>query len=182
MGTRNFTYLSAAVFVWLISGCAPSSKVNDKSKNSAGSDDKVISDMRTEGLNKPTHFYLTEINSKAMRNFVTSFSNATQPKWVKYYGGYVVYFMRDAIRYKVYYTPAGDHKCTIRQYPAQYLPIEYRQLVENSFQGYSIFLVNEVTKRGKIRYEIKIEDESTFKEIRIEEGGIRTVNDYVKSK
>jgi hypothetical protein len=138
--------------------------------------------MRKQGLDKPTPFYLTEINSKAMRSFVSLYSNATEPKWVKYYGGYVVYFLRDGIRYKIYYTRMGDHKCTIRQYSAENMSLEMRQLVETSFKDYSVFLVTEVTKRNKTRYEIKIEDESSFKEIRIEDGGIRVANEFVKSK
>ena len=175
------TCLAAAVVV-LLTGCSSPSKVTDRPKNPGNTDDKVISDMRQQGLSQPSHFYLTEINSKAMRDFVSSYSNATDPKWVKYRGGFVVYFFRNGMRYKVYYTPTGGHKCTIRQYAAEYLPFELRRLVETAFQGYSIFLVSEVTKMGKTRYEIKIEDESTFKEIRIEEGGIKTINDYVKSK
>ena len=183
MRSRHFTFLAASFLAFLISGCFGPSKVkSDKPKNVAGADDKLLSDMRQQGLNQPTHFYLTEINSTVMRSFISSYSNVTDPKFVKYYGGYVVYFSRDDIRYKVYYMTTGELKCTIRQYTAQFLPVEYRQLVENSYPGYSIFLVTEVTKRGKTRYEVKIENEATFKDIRLEDGGIRVANDYVKSK
>jgi len=182
MATRYFTCLAAAVFVWLFTGCSLPSRVNDKPKNAAATDDKVISDMREKGLSKSTPFYLTEINSKAMRSFVSSYSNATDPKWVKYSGGFVVYFIRDGIRYKVYYTRTGEHKCTIRQYSAEDMALEMRQLVEGAFKDYSIFLVTEVTKRGKTRYEIKIEDEFSFKLIRIEDGGMRVTNEFIKSK
>jgi len=182
MRASSFACFSAAVFVWLFMSCSAPSKINDKPKKTTGADDKVISNMREQGLSQPNHFYLTEINSKAMRSFASSYTNAIDAKWVKYPGGFVVYFIQEGIRYKVYYTPAGDLKCTIRQYSAEYMPIEVRRLVEDVYQGYSIFLVSEVTKVGKTKYEIKIEDDSTFKEIRIEDGGIKTINDYVKSK
>ena len=182
METRYFTCLTAVLFTWLFTGCAPTPKANGKSKISPATDDKVIADMREQGLSQSTPFYLTEINSRAMRDFADSYPDATEPKWVKYYGGFVVYFRREGIRYKVYYTKTGDHKCTIRQYPAQYLPPEIRQMIENTFRDYSIFLVNEVIKRGKTRYEIKIEDETSFKEIKIEEGIIKETHEYVKSK
>jgi hypothetical protein len=138
--------------------------------------------MREQGLGKSSHFYLTEINSKAMRSFVSSYPNATDPQWVTYSAGYVVYFTRDGMRCKVYYTRTGEHKCTIQQYSAEYMPLGMRQLVENAFKDYSVFLVTEVTKRGKTRYEIKIEDESSFKEIRIDDGGMRVTNEFVKSR
>jgi len=182
MANRYFTCLAAAILVWLFTGCSAPSRVNDTPKNSAGTGDKVISDMREHGLSKSTHFYLTEINSKAMRNFIISYPNATDPKWVTYSAGYVVYFMRDCVRGKVYYTRSGEHKCTIQQYSAEYMPLAMRQLVENTFKDYSVFLVTEVTKRGKTRYEIKIEDESSFKEIKIEDGGVRVTNEFVKSQ
>ena len=182
MATKYFNCLAASAFVWLFTGCSAPSRINDKPKNSAGGDDKVISDMREKGLSKSSHFYLTEINSRAMRSFVISYPNATDPKWVKYYGGFVVYFNRDGIRYKVYYTRTGEHKCTIRQYSAEDMPLEMRELVESAFKDYCVFLVTEVTKRGKTRYEIKIEDDSSFKEIKIEDGGLRVTNEFVKSK
>ena len=182
MANRYFTCLAASAFVWLFTGCSAPSKVNDKPKNSADTDDKVISDMRAQGLNKSTPFYLTEINSKAMRRFVSSYPNATDPIWVTYSGGHVVYFTRDGIRYKVYYTRTGEHKCTIRQYSAKEMPPEMRRLVENAFKDYCVALVTDVTKRGRTRYEIKIEDESSFKEIKIEDGGLRVTNEFIKSK
>ena len=138
--------------------------------------------MRNQGLNKSTHFYLTDINSKAIRNFVISYPNATDPKWVTYYAGYVVYFIRDGIRYKVYYTKTGEHKCTIRQYSAEDMPLDMRHLVESAFKDYCVSLVTDVTKRGKTRYEVKIEDESSFKEIKIEDGGLRVTHEFVKRK
>ena len=94
----------------------------------------------------------------------------------------MVYFIGDGIRYKVYYSQTGDLKCVFRQYSADLMPPDMRQMVEANFKGYTIFLVNDVTKRGKTRYEIKIENESTFKEIKIEDGGMRVANEYVKSK
>jgi hypothetical protein len=183
MRRRYFTVMAASVFAFWVTGCyAPSKVKNDKSKNASGPDDKVMSDLRQKGLSQPTHYYLTEINSKVMRSFISSYSNVTDPKFVKYYGGYVVYFAQDDIRYKVYYMTTGELKCTIRQYEAKYLPIEYRQLVQNAYPGYSIFLVTEVIKKGRIRYEVKIENEASFKDIRLEDGGIKVASDYVKSK
>ena len=181
MATRYFTFLPAAVFVLLFTGCSPSTRVNEKPKNSAGTDDKIFSDMRNQGLSNSTPYYLTEINSKAMRSFVSSYSNATDPKWVKYARGYVVYFIRGGIRHKVYYSWTGDHKCTIRQYFAENMPVEIRQLVESVFKDYSIFIVNEVTRMGKTSYEIKIEDKTSLKEIKIENGNMAVTNDFIKS-
>ena len=116
-----------------------------------------------------------------MRSFVSSYSNATDPIWVKYSGGFVVYFTRNGIRHKVYYTQTGDQKCIIRQYSAEYMPPEIRQLVDFTFCGYTILLVNEITRAGKTRYEIKIEAESSIKEIKIDDNGIEVMNEFKRS-
>src|SRR4030095_758592 len=111
MRSVHFTFFAGCVLACLIAGCyAPSKVKNDKPKNAAAADDKVLSDMRQQGLNQPAHFYLSEINSKVMRSFISSYSNVMDPKFVKYYGGYVVYFSQDDIRYKVYYMTTGELK------------------------------------------------------------------------
>src|SRR5688572_5126870 len=157
MNSRYFTCLACVAFAWLITGCFLPTTVNDKPRNFAGAHDKIISDMREQGLSKPTPFYLNEINSKAMRSFISSYWDATNPKWVKYPGGYVVSFLRDSIPHKIYYTRTGDHQFTIRQYSVENMPQEIRHMVESSFYDYSIFQVNELTTMNKTSYEIKIE-------------------------
>ena len=116
-----------------------------------------------------------------MRSFVSSYWDATDPKWVKYSDGYVVYFMRGSIRYKVYYTPDGDVQCTIRQFTVEDMPRDVRQMVESTYADYSIFQVHAVTSMEKTRYEIKIEDDDSFKEIKIDDKGMVVTNAFKKS-
>ena len=181
MNATYLTMLACAAAIWLC-GCFVPSTINDQPKSPGQTDDKVISDMRKQGLSKAKPFYLNEISSKAMRSFVSSYWNATDPTWVKYSGGYVVYFFRNGIRHKVYYSEAGDVQCTIRQFSVEDMPKDIRQLVENAYADYSIFQVNEVTSRDKTRYEIKIEDEDSFKEIKIDDKGMEVTHAFNKSK
>jgi hypothetical protein len=175
--------MASVAAILLFTGCfIPSTIVNDKPKNPARADDKIIADMREQGLSKTKPFYLNEISSKAMRSFVGTYSNATNPKWVKYSGGYVVYFLIDNIRYKVYYTLEGDVQCTIRQFAVQDMPRDIREMVESAYEDYSIFQVNEVTSMEKTSYEIKIEDDDSFKEIKIDDKGMEVTNEFKKSK
>jgi len=182
MNTRYVTCLAVAPVIWLFTGCFVPSTVSEKPKNFARTDDRIISDMRKEGLSKSNRFYLNEISSKAMRSFVSTYWNATDPKWVKYSGGYVVYFLRDSIRYKVYYTTDGDVQCTIRQFSVEDMPRDIRQMVKNAYADYSIFQVNEVTSLQRTRYEIKIEDDDSFKELKIDDKGMEVTNAFRKSK
>jgi hypothetical protein len=184
MNTKYFSWLAGVVTIWLFTSCfVPSTitTINDTPKNPSRTDDKIIADMRNQGLNKVKPFYLNEISSKAMRSFVSSYWDATDPKWVKYSDGYVVYFMRGSIRYKVYYTPDGDVQCTIRQFTVEDMPRDIRQMVESTYADYSIFQVHAVTSMEKTRYEIKIEDDDSFKEIKIDDKGMVVTNAFKKS-
>jgi hypothetical protein len=185
VNTRYFTRLAVIVAISLFTGCfvRPAvTTISDTPKKPARTDDRIIADMREQGLSKAKPFYLNEISSKAMRSFVRSYWDATDPKWVKYSGGYVVYFLRDSTRYKVYYTTDGDVQCTIRQFTLEDIPPDIRQMVESAYAHYSIFQVNAVTSMEKTRYVVKIEDHDSFKEIKIDDKGMAVMNDFKKSK
>jgi len=182
MNARYVTCPAVAALIWLFTGCFVPPTVSEKPKNFTRTDDRIISDMRKEGLSKSKPFYLNEISSKAMRSFVSTYWNATDPKWVKYSGGYVVYFYRNSIRHKVYYTSDGDVQCTIRQFSVEDMPRDIRQMIESAYRDYSIFQVNEVTSMEKTRFEIKIEDDDSFKEINIDDKGMVVMNAFKKSK
>ena len=117
-----------------------------------------------------------------VRTFVTNYWNASNPTWVTYPGGYVVYFSYEGIPHRVYYNKTGFADCIIRNYSEKDMPRDIRRLVKSYYYDYSIILVNEVTTMGKTRYVIKIEDETTFKEIKIEDGDMEVTNEFIKSK
>jgi hypothetical protein len=182
MKARYLVALAAIVLSLSITGCFLPFTVTDKPRTFSETDDKVISDMRLEGLSKPTPFYLNEINSKVMRSFINRYWNATEANWVTYPGGYVVYFTRNGISHRAYYSRTGEEECTILQYGEKDMPADIRHMVKSEYYDYSIFLVSEVTTKGKTRYVINLEDRTSFKEIKIDDGGMEVTNEFIKSK
>jgi len=138
--------------------------------------------MKQQGLASPKPYYLNEINSNVVRNFINTYGNATEPRWVEYSGGYVVYFTSDSMQHRVYYTRTGERQCIIRQYSEKDLPREIRHQVKSGYYDYSIFLINDVTVDGKTSYVIKIEDKTWIKEIKIENGEMEVVREFITSK
>ena len=182
MNTRYLVGLAGIILSSSITGCFLPFTASDRPRTFAETDDKIIADMRLEGLSKSSPFYLNEIDSRAVRSFVGTFWNATDANWVTYPGGYVVYFTKNGISNRAYYTRSGDLECTIRQYAEKDMPADIRHMVKSAFYDYSIFLVHEVTTRGKTRFVIKIEDKTSFKEIRIDDEGLEVTNEFIKSK
>ena len=138
--------------------------------------------MRRLGLSNSNPYYLNEINTKAVRNFISTYRNASDPKWVTYRGGFVVYFHDDSIHCKVYYDKRGDHQTTIRQYSEKKLPHEIRHMVKSVYYDFSIYLIKELTAYGRTWYEVSIEDKTSIKEIKIADGVMEVAKEFSKSK
>ena len=138
--------------------------------------------MKHEGLSQSSPYYLNEINTKVLRRFMYTYWNATNPQWVKYAEGFVVYFKSDSIQHRVYYDNTGGLRCTIRQYSEKDLPREIRHMVKSAYYDYSIYLIDEVTVDDKTSYIIKIEDKTSLKEIKIEDGEMEVTHEFIKSK
>jgi len=182
MNTRYFTYLAGLALVWSMAGCFVPSAIDTRPRTFGEIDDKIITDMRHQGLNSPKPYYLNEINTKVLRSFMGTYWNATDPQWVKYKGGFVVYFQSDSIQNRVYYDNSGFRQCIIRQYSEKDLPRDIRHLVKSAYYDYSIFLIHEVTVDGKTSYVVKIEDKTSIKEIEIDERGMEVTKEFIKSK
>jgi len=182
MNTRYLVATAGIILSSTITGCFLPFTATDTPRTFAETDDKIIADMRFEGLSKSSPFYLNEIDTRAVRSFVGTFWNATDANWVSYPGGYVVYFTKNGIPNRAYYTRSGYLECTIRQYAENDMPADIRHIVKSAFYDYSISLVHEVTTRGKTSYIIKIEDKNSFKEITIDDAGMEVTHEFIKSK
>ena len=182
MNTRYFAALAGIILASTFTGCFLPFTATDRPRTFGEIDDKVIADMRLEGLSKSTPFYLNELDTRAVRAFVHTFWNASDANWVTYPGGYVVYFTSDGISHRAYYTRSGHLECTIRDYFEKDMPADIRHMVKSAYYDYSIFLVNEVTSNGQTSYVVKIENKTSFKEITIDDQGMEVTGEFKKSK
>jgi len=182
MKKRYFFCLTGSILAWAFTGCFILSTINSNAVNFSETDDEIISEMKQQGLSSSSPYYLNEINTNAVRNFIRTYRNVTDPQWVKYSGGFVVSFRKENIHYKVYYDKTGDHQSTIRQYSEKELPFEIRHMIKSVYYDFSIYVINEVTTDGRTWYVINIEDTSSFKVIKIVDGVMEVMNEYIKSE
>jgi len=128
-----------------------------------------------------TPVFLNDINTKAMRNFARDYKNTSLATWFKLKDGFVVYFTDKGINVRVAYDRKGNYLWTIRDYTEDKLPFEIRDLVKTKYYDLNIFHIAEVRSDGGIAYTIKLEGKTTWRIIKVVDGEMTVLNDYVKN-
>ena len=110
------------------------------------------------------------------------YKNASDVIWIKSDNGFAVYFSNDGIKTRILYNKRGDRLCVIRDYGEDRLPREIRNIVKSVYYDYSIYLVNEVTVEPRTGYVVKVQDKTSLIEVKIVDGVMEVMNEYIKSK
>jgi hypothetical protein len=114
--------------------------------------------------------YPSNINIKAIRDFVRSYRNASGEKWYELSDGFVVHFYMNNNKYRAFYKFNGDWLHTLSAYGGDQLPSLIRHKVKSVYYDYSIFLVTEIKLSDNTIYLVKIEDKTSWKTIKVCEG------------
>jgi hypothetical protein len=121
-----------------------------------------------------------DVNLKAMRDFNKQFSSVTTEKWYKISDGIVASFTEKEIETKVHYDLSGGWHCTLRTYNENQLPFDVRDLVKSKYYDYNILVVYEITYPGSLTYILKIEDSKKIKTLKVADGEMEVIGDYVR--
>ena len=112
----------------------------------------------------------SDINIKAMRDFMKSFKGAQSVQWYKVPDGTMAYFTNYGIKTRVSYDNKGNWMYNMRSYDEINLPREIRAQVKSVYYDYSITWVNEITKRQQTTYIVHMQDKKSWKTIKVCEG------------
>jgi hypothetical protein len=125
---------------------------------------------------------IADINARALKEFSKTFKTVTDASWYEMTDGkgYVAKFKQDGIETRVNYDRKGRWTATILTYTEAHLPRDIRHMVKRNYYDYTIFLVQEVHVGDKTAYLVKIEDEKTFKTIRVVDGEMDEYESYNK--
>ena len=121
------------------------------------------------------------VSNRALKDFTKSFKGAENVSWFAMKDGFIACFKEDGVESKAYYDQKGRWTATIRTYKENKLPRDVRKQVKSTYYDYAINQINEV-KVGEITaYLVRIEDEETFKTIRVIDGEMDVYEDYKKA-
>jgi hypothetical protein len=125
--------------------------------------------------------YVNNVHSKALRRFAQDYGSATNVRWAELSSGYRVHFTDKGKDKRVYFDKKGNLEATVSYYYAKDLPRDIYTQVRSAYFDYTIYLITEIKAENKTVYLLKIEDENSWKTIRLAGGEMELVEDYLKS-
>jgi hypothetical protein len=123
---------------------------------------------------------LSEISTKAMRDFRKTFKTTKGEKWYKFKDGFLAKFTEEITESNVLYDRKGNWECTILHYPEAKLSEEIRKSVKSEFYDYSITLVDEIQIDDKVIYIVHMQNQTTWKNVCVRDGEIEVIEDFDK--
>lgn len=122
-----------------------------------------------------------DVNIKAVRDFMKQYKNVSGEEWYKVSDGLIAKFIESGIETKVGYDFNGNWHCTLRTYSEDKLPFDIRDIVKSKYYDFNILVAYEITHFDNVTYIMKIEDTKRLKTLRISDGNMEVIGDYVKN-
>jgi hypothetical protein len=126
--------------------------------------------------------YVSEVNTKAVRDFRQTYKTVTNEKWYEMPDGIRATFTLNDIRYRLDYEKNGNWLHTIRYYDENKLPAETRRLVASSYLDHTVTFVEEIEKpRNVMTYIVHLEGKTNWINIKVSNGEIEEWQKFNKS-
>ncbi|MBN9296209.1 MAG: hypothetical protein J0I41_04310 [Filimonas sp.] len=93
------------------------------------------------------------------------FPNASNVQWYNDDNGYTAYFSTPQARVRVYYDKDQKFLYALKYYTAKELPLNIVRNATQKYSGYTIKTVTEMTTDESTKYELLLENETTFKKV-----------------
>ena len=102
---------------------------------------------------------VTAVNIKAVRDFIRSHVQVTDPKWFRTEGGYLASFLSKGIFRKIVYDHNGRWLYNLLEYTEDNLAFEVRHMVKSRYYDNDILLIHEYEfPNDKTVYLIRMQD------------------------
>lgn len=136
--------------------------------------------LRNHGNNNQ---YLNEMNTRAMRDFVSRFSGVTNELWHRNNDCYVAVFFRDSVQYRVIYTSRGDLNYVMKYYEEKKLARDIRAQVKSVYYDYKIYIVQEIeSPDNPTVYIFNLQGDTDWKKVKLRSGEMEVLEEYRKGK
>ena len=120
------------------------------------------------------------INSKAMRDFKKNYPEVDDEQWYAFRDGFAVKFKEEGKDHMITYNRIGDWQYSIVNYSEKKLPENVRALVKSTYYDYAITLVQEVTTHDQTMYLVHMQDDYTWKTLKVSDGEMSIIEDFNK--
>jgi len=120
------------------------------------------------------------INMRAMRDFKKKYPNVTGEQWYSFPDGFAARFNNNGIQHMITYNRLGGLLYNIVYYGEKKLPENVRALVKSTYYDYSITMIEEINYQNRTIYLVHMQDELTWKIVRVEDGEMSVIEDFIK--
>jgi hypothetical protein len=180
-----FRYTTGFIPLIAMFSCAYAQNSNSSSALTNAAPTELAFNNKAKVRDIPTSHGTTtvSISTKAIKDFTKTYKNADKVGWFIIKDGYLAEFKQDGIATKVFYDRKGRWVGNLRSYFEDKLPGNIRHLVKSHYYDFNIYYVQEVTVNdGIIVYLVKIEDKTSFKTIRVQDGEMDEMEAFKKSE
>jgi hypothetical protein len=178
---KQATFLAAALFsATLISGRL-------HAQDNTTPPDLAINQPRSTSANAssaahPNDVAVSALSVRAIKDFKSRFTKVTDESWGRSDKGFCVSFTNDGFKVRAYYDRKGNWLASLKYCDESQLPHFIRDIVKRTYYDLAITHVNIIQVPEHIAYLVHLEDQKTFRIVRVnEEGEMNTVNEYIKA-
>jgi hypothetical protein len=126
--------------------------------------------------------YGNDINAKAIRTFQKMFKDAQNVSWSEENGTYNSRFKSNGVDYRNFFSKGGSWIGGMQTYGENKLPRDVRAIIKPIYYDYTITIVDEVNLPNQQPiYVIHMEGENLIKNIAVQGGEIRTIDEFEKA-
>ncbi|HTE26605.1 hypothetical protein [Flavitalea sp.] len=112
----------------------------------------------------------SSVNSKVLKSFHRNFKMDAPVQWSTDEQFYLAYFVKDGIQHRITYRKNGSMVQTMKTYSVKHLNKDVRSQIEETYDGYDITGVTELSSNADTVYFVNIESRRKLKEVISYEG------------
>jgi hypothetical protein len=124
---------------------------------------------------------LGTINANAAKSFDKTFKGVSNVSWYTIADGFGATFTQNENLNRAYYDKKGNLTFTITYYNGKKLPRAVRAIVKGTYYDCEISLVEEIHAGEKVVYIVHLEDETTWKKVKVTNGEMELIEDFNKN-
>ena len=124
---------------------------------------------------------LSGISTRAIKSFDKSFKEATGVTWYTIPEGFGASFTKDGNFNRAYYDRKGNLTFNITYYNGKKLPRDVYAIVKSTYFDCTIPFVEEIHSVDQIVYIVHLEDETSWKKVKVTNGEMEVLEDFSKN-
>jgi hypothetical protein len=140
-----------------------------------------VSDTAATNSANFTSTSLGTINAKAIKSFDKTFKGVKNVSWYTISDGFGATFTQNENLNRAYYDKKGNLTYTITYYSGKKLPHDIRAIVKSTYYDCEIPLVEEIRAGDQVVYIVHLEDETTWKKVKVSDSGMELMEDLNKN-